>query len=355
MRHVIGNIANGVKSTPSLTKICTVVGDLSMKHNRMPYGEILSLADVAACRSSMQHLGKTLGRLGEGGHQNSVATVAVDAVSFRAPLYHGDYVVLESSVVHVGNSSVAVRIQSYRDFAEGTRQHVSTSVFHMVSIDPKLRPVKNVPGLELHSEEELRWSESVVARKQWITALNRDISEASLQKHNANSTGSTAPSSPSQIIPISATEVVLDRIFFPAHVNFNNTVFGGEIMNWMEKCALLCGRRFTQSDDVHTMAMHNLTFVQPIQTTDWVKARARVIFTRSTTFEVEVDVVIDHGDGRESVANTAWFLLGKYNGETVRVPLNKGVTPNDDETQVSYLRALKRYEWSRTNPDKMFR
>ena len=32
-----------------------------------------------------------------------------------------------------------------------------------------------------------------------------------------------------------------NRMFFPGHLNINNTIFGGELLRWMEMHAVHCG------------------------------------------------------------------------------------------------------------------
>ncbi|MDI9497871.1 MAG: acyl-CoA thioesterase [Bacillota bacterium] len=92
-------------------------------------------------------------------------TAAVDSLVFHAPILVNDIVVLRGRVTHVGKSSMEVRVDSFREEADGTRHLVNRAYLVMVAIDStgKSRPV---PGLRLETEQE---------RMEWETAARRDL------------------------------------------------------------------------------------------------------------------------------------------------------------------------------------
>jgi acyl-CoA hydrolase len=56
-----------------------------------------------------------------------------------------------------------------------------------------------------------------------------------------NSAGKT------EFLTIPQTEVFVKRQFFPKHVNLNTTIFGGEVLLWMDKIATYTARHFTKN------------------------------------------------------------------------------------------------------------
>ncbi len=91
-------------------------------------------------------------------------TAAVDSLVFHAPAWVNDIVVLRGRLTHVGHSSMEVRVDSFREEADGTRRLVNRAYLVMVAIDSagKAQPV---PGLHLETEQE---------RMEWETAARRD-------------------------------------------------------------------------------------------------------------------------------------------------------------------------------------
>jgi len=344
---VIGNTSLGTKNiSESRTEIRTLLGDDALRGRRIAAGEILSLADLSAARSSLRYI------LG-GGQTHSVATVAVDAVSFPKVCHHGDLMVLRSQVVHVGQTSMAVRVKCETDMGEGTRQHIATAMYHMVCIGKDLRPVAAVPSLALNTPEEQRWSETVVTRRYWLKQSQLPSGAFSSLQSQTDLMAEARRIVPDRVlVPMPSTEVVLHRIFFPGHVNFNNTVFGGEIMNWMERVAVTCGRRFALSENVHSIAMHNLSFQQPIYTTDWCSAKARIVYVRRTTMEVEVEVFVERAGLAPFLSHTAWFVVANVSRDVL--PRGISVSESDPQSLSKYSHAALRYQFFSTNRKQTF-
>lgn len=78
-----------------------------------------------------------------------VATVAVDAMSFLAPVQVGDWVSCYADIEHIGRTSMRIRIESFvrrRSGAEVVK--VTEGVFTYVAIDEegRTRPVPPEPG-----------------------------------------------------------------------------------------------------------------------------------------------------------------------------------------------------------------
>lgn len=75
----------------------------------------------------------------------------------------------------------------------------------------------------------------------------------------------------------------------PPDSNALGTVFGGKILQMMDKAAAVCAMRHSEKSCV-TVAMDRVEFLVPIQVGDVVTVEARVNFTGRTSMEVGVDV-----------------------------------------------------------------
>ena len=71
----------------------------------------------------------------------AVVTACSEKVEFKSPVKEGELVELNGSVVHVGRTSLRVRIEMYReDLLTGDRSICTTGEFVMVAVDAAGRP-----------------------------------------------------------------------------------------------------------------------------------------------------------------------------------------------------------------------
>ena len=81
------------------------------------------------------------------------------------------------------------------------------------------------------------------------------------------------------------TEYVL-----PQHANVYGTVFGGQIMAWVDVCAAICAQRHAGRPCV-TAFVDSLLFKRPVRVGQVVRLRAHVVATFRTSMEIEVSVL----------------------------------------------------------------
>jgi acyl-CoA hydrolase len=107
-------------------------------------GILLSLMDKVAYVTAAKHCG------------GYCVTVAVEGVEFMHPVEVGQLVSLKASVNYVGRSSMIVGIRVEALYPKtGQVSHTNSSYFTMVAKDENHETIQ-VPGLQLHSEEEIR-------------------------------------------------------------------------------------------------------------------------------------------------------------------------------------------------------
>jgi acyl-CoA hydrolase len=146
-------------------------------------------------------------------------------------------------------------------------------------------------------------------------------------------------------VSIGHTELIGNRFFFRAHLNMNDTIFGGEILNWMEQHACQCGRMFAVNRRVVTLGMHSVEFKNPIFHSDWATIRAKVVYVRNSTFEVDVEVSVERG-GKSFVTNHASFILVSMNDnwQPRRIPIGLDLNGSTDAEVRAYCGAKARYD-----------
>ena len=121
--------------------------------NRLFGGQLLSWIDEVAGLVGRRHSGQ------------NVITACIDNLHFKLGANLNDMVVLVGRVTHVGNSSIEVRVDTYREANDGTRTPINRAYLVMVAIGEDGRPTK-VPGLILENPaEEMEWENAIRRRE----------------------------------------------------------------------------------------------------------------------------------------------------------------------------------------------
>ena len=122
-------------------------------YGRLFGGQLLKWIDELAGIVAIRHCGGT------------VTTAAIDNLQFQAPAYSGDMIVLQGMVTYVGRTSMEVRVDTYREALDGTREMINRAYIDMVAINSEGKPVE-VPGLILETEAQRIENEAAAKRKE---------------------------------------------------------------------------------------------------------------------------------------------------------------------------------------------
>lgn len=140
------------KIEESLTEQQYLICPAHINHyGRLFGGQLLKWIDELAGIVAMRHCGST------------ITTAAIDNLQFRAPAYTGDIVVLRGWVTSVGRTSMEIRVDTYRESLDGSREMINQAYIDMVAIDSNGRP-QEVPDVEIETDEQ---------RKEWEAAQKR--------------------------------------------------------------------------------------------------------------------------------------------------------------------------------------
>ena len=141
------------KVTDSLTEQQYLICPAHINHyGRLFGGNLLKWIDELAGIVAIRHCGTT------------VTTAAIDNLQFKAPAYTGDMIVLQGRVTYVGNTSMEIRVDTYREALDGTREMINRAYIDMVAIDCKGKPTQ-VPDLLIETEEDQAEYEDAKRRK----------------------------------------------------------------------------------------------------------------------------------------------------------------------------------------------
>jgi acyl-CoA hydrolase len=313
----------------------------------MAAGAVLDTLDICAGYTAAKFSG------------SRVVTLAFDRVDLSHPILHQDLVRAEGRVVSVGRSSMVVHVRAYRqDLLSRQFELVQESYVTMVAVDEKLRPNPNIPAVVYDdAEEEKRINKILLSRKE----ANENWQQC--QKYIEQS----GPFSASEIedainregklefMSIPKTQVNVKRIFFPKNLNYHNTVFGGDILLWMDRVATQCARQFTRNRHVFTKHMQRVFFKQPILITDVVEMNARVVYVGKCTLEVEINVSLERASGEVFESHSGYFTLLNCNEAGWKRPIITGLQLADDDqfSLRSYVQAKERRKlWKKWKVDE---
>jgi uncharacterized protein (TIGR00369 family) len=103
-----------------------------------------------------------------------------------------------------------------------------------------------------------------------------------------------APGSAPRAVRESLTEVA--DLMFPPDANMHGTVFGGKVLQMVDKAASVCAMRHA-GKPVVTVAMERVEFLVPIRVGTFLIAQARVHHVGRTSMEVGVEVYAEDMPG----------------------------------------------------------
>ena len=132
-------------------------------------------------------------------------------------------------------------------------------------------------------------------------------------------------------VPPAETSCEMTWIVMPSQANALGTVFGGQIMAWIDVCAAVSAQRFARRAVV-TASMDNLLFRAPIRQGQVVVLRSQVNWAGQTSMEVGVRVECeDPLTGDRTHTSTAYltFVALDANGRKIAVPKLAPQTPED--------------------------
>ncbi|MCC6552784.1 MAG: acyl-CoA thioesterase [Polyangiaceae bacterium] len=97
------------------------------------------------------------------------------------------------------------------------------------------------------------------------------------------------------------TEYVL-----PTHANALGTIFGGQVMAWIDLCAAICAQRHT-GRTVVTAGIDDLLFDRGIRVGEVARLRARVTAAFRTSVEILVSV-----EGENAMTGEVWPTVSAF-------------------------------------------
>jgi acyl-CoA hydrolase len=138
-----------------------------------------------------------------------------------------------------------------------------------------------------------------------------------------------------------ASVVEMTQLILPMHANNHGTLFGGQLVAWMDMAASIAAMRHAHQQVV-TVAIDQITFQRPIRLGQAVLLRAKLTWAGRTSMEVKVEVEAENLlTGARELTNTAFltFVAVDADGRPVPVP---PIEPSTAEELADFEAAAER-------------
>jgi acyl-CoA hydrolase len=129
--------------------------------------------------------------------------------------------------------------------------------------------------------------------------------------------------------PVSQSIVQMTELVHPNHTNAMGTIFGGQIMSWVDIAAAIAGQRHS-GHQVVTASIDGFQFVAPIKQGWVVNLRASVNYTGRTSMEIGVRVEAENPITLERFHTASAYLTFvaiNTDGQPTEVPAVLPETP----------------------------
>ncbi|KAE9035180.1 hypothetical protein PR002_g7705 [Phytophthora rubi] len=291
-------------------------------------GKLMGLGPI------LHHLDNFGGAVAENAISKKVAMAALENLEVVNPIFHEDVVRFEGELINIGRSSLTLQVIIA---IPGTQD---------VALDDDNRPYRGLPELvDPTNGSRIRHLQDVAQQRKDLSMRLKRIEESvdnlpAVSLDMLDNTGEW-----SEQVPVQDTVVALAASFLPRHLNRNGTVFGGEILSWMDKTALYCGRVFTGNSNMVTVSANRVSFNMPVTTDDVTTVVARVCGIREHCVDVEVEVFLRKFASQEhQKSHTGYFYVANFNTAAHVSCVTRGlrVDHGDQENVRTLLKAQHR-------------
>lgn len=123
---------------------------------------------------------------------------------------------------------------------------------------------------------------------------------------------------------IKASETRQFKAIFPNTLNANETLFGGQAMQWMDEVAYITATRFTRQR-MFTVNTENIRFIKAVQANSIVEVVGRVEKAEAVKLRVKVEIYVEemYGKAREkAIEGVFMFAALDESKRPVRINYN---------------------------------
>src|SRR3990167_6421311 len=148
------------------------------------------------------------------------------------------------------------------------------------------------------------------------------------------------------------TEVEMTQVVMPQYANTIGTVFGGQIVSWIDMCAAVSAQRHARTPVV-TASIDSVNFIQPVKQGQIVILKSQVNAVFHTSMEIGILVIAEDpltGQRHKACRAYCTFVALDAAGKPVKLPSLISNSPEDQRRakEAQERRALRLEHRSKT-------
>ena len=144
--------------------------------------------------------------------------------------------------------------------------------------------------------------------------------------------------------------LVMVEMVFPTDTNHYGTLFGGKVLDLMDRAAFLAATRFTK-EAIVTASTERIDFFRPIKSGHLVELRAQIIYSGKTSVTVKVDLFAENPlRGYREQASRGYFHMVAVSEDGKPVPITPLRIESEEEKRDWAYAAKLREDSKRTRP-----
>jgi len=323
--------------------LAQIVGEEAREGERLQAGPILKLLYDTGVSVALRH------------SERRPVLLRLDRIDLTRRIRNMDLVRVEGRLIEVGQSSLVIETRCFTR-GPGEREFVSSHLgfVTMVALDPEGQPSRNIPrlsydspggpearALAAHRRDELAERRQAL---EWIDQagsfrLEDVIEPEPVSRHD-------------QLRPEETLVQVKDQLISQG-AHSDGRVKGGDLLVWLDRVATYTARQFIRNRHLVTISVNDVLLKRPLLSTDRVELQARVVYVRTHTLEVSIDITVHTLSGDRYSLDSMDFLILNYDasGEKKRITTGLKLEDGDQESLRRYLKARTRYAYWKSHPE----
>ncbi len=323
--------------------LAQILGDEEREGERLQAGPILKLLYDTGVSVALRH------------SERRPVLLRLDRIDMTRRIRHMDLVRVEGRLIEVGNSSMVIETRCFSR-APGERAfNLSHLGFvTMVALDTELQPSRDIPrlsydsaggpearALAAHRRDELAERRQAL---EWVDHADGIRLEDVVEPD---------PIPRYDLLRPEETLVQVKQQLFSQSTYNDARVKGGDLLVWLDRVATYTARQFTRNRHLVTISVNDVLLKRPLLSTDRIELQARVVYVRTHTLEVSIDITVHTLSGEKYSLDSMDFLILNYDasGEKKRITTGLKLEDGDQDSLRRYLKARTRYAYWKSHPE----
>jgi acyl-CoA hydrolase len=323
--------------------LAEIVGEEASAGERLQAGPILKLMNDTAVAVAFRHCG------------HRPVMLRLDRIDLTRVISHMDLVRLEGRMVEVGRSSMVIELRcSARKPQEREFSPCHVAFVTMVAIDRQGEPLRTVPPLSYDTPQG-RESKALAAHRRAQLAEREHALEWIDREARLRVDDVQEASEPMRYtwLPQEETVVRVKGQVASTSPYGDGRVRAGDLLVWLDRVANYTCRMFTHNDQSVTISINDVVFKRPLHATDRIELVSRVVYVRTHTLEVVIDIIVHTLEGENYHLDRVEFYLINFspNGEKKKITTGLILNEEDQEALRMYLKARTRLSFWKAHPE----